>query len=297
MLDFYKNKKVLVTGGAGFIGSSIVEELINLQAQVRVLDNLSTGDINNLTPVIDAIEFIQADIRDFNTCMQAVQDVDIIFHLAAMASIMESTKDPHLCHDINVTGTFNLLEAARLNNIKTFIFSSSSSVYGNSSNLNKETDPCQPLSHYAVSKLIGEQYCALYAKMGVNTIALRYFNVYGGRQKCHNAYAAVVAKFRFCIQNGQPITIFGDGLQMRDFIAVEKVVEYNLKAAILTPAQLNGQPVNIATGKSITLLDLIDLIKAKEGKSNVDIRFMAARESDISVSLADCTKLKQILQV
>ncbi len=295
MKTFYKNKQVLVTGGCGFIGSHIVCTLIDLGAQVTVIDDLSTGFVNNIEPVGDQITFIHKSITDPQVCDQATRDVDIIFHLAAFISVPQSVAAPQRCHEVNVDGTVNLLEAARKNGVDRFIFSSSAAVYGTPDAPCAENSTPHPESPYATSKLIGELYCQMYAQIyQLNTICMRYFNVYGERQNPHAAYAAVVAKFNDLMSQNKPVTIFGDGLQTRDFIPIEQVVEANLMLGMLPPEQLNGDLYNVATGKSMTVLELFDQLKEGFPGYNLEPTFAAARLGDIKHSQAVCTKMKRL---
>lgn len=293
MKHFYANKNVLVTGGAGFIGSHLVDKLVSLGANVTVLDNFITGDIDNLQQSMHAVTVIDGDIRDYATCLTACNKQDIIFHLAAMVSVPEATENPLACHATNVTGTMHLLEAAYQQKVQTCIFSSSSAVYGYKNNANQETDICNPSSIYGTSKLIGEEYMRLYAQKGLQTVCLRYFNVFGDRQQYDSPYAGAVARFKAALQAQQPITIFGNGLQTRDFIPVEHVVQYNLASPLLAAQHLNGQAINIASGTSITLLDLIKQLET-ELKTEAIVQFKPARTGDIINSYADCTKKDEL---
>lgn len=292
---FYKNKKILITGGAGFIGSHLVDALVALDANVTVLDNLSTGNLANLEHSIDKINFIHGDITKHQTCAAAVSDKEIVFHLAAFVSVPASMQDPLACHNINVNGTLNLLHASH-GAIKRFIFSSSSAVYGNTQEICSETMLCNPASPYALSKLIGEHYCKLYAEQfNVPSICLRYFNVFGARQSPHGAYAGVVAKFMHAMHHNEPIIIFGDGSQRRDFIQVEDVVNANLLLGMLPQHFLTGQPINIASGNSITLLELIEGLKKQFPTYQQQPQFKAARLGDIHSSQADCSILHSLI--
>ncbi len=289
-LNFYKNKKVLVTGGAGFIGSYLVEKLVSAQAQVKVLDNLSTGKIENLSTVINDIEFIYGDISDLQTCHEATKNIDIIFHLAAYISVPGSIENPQICHNINVNGTHNLLLYAKNNNVKRFVFSSSSAVYGIKSDKCSEESNCNPESPYGLSKLMGEFYCNLYKKIwDLHTANLRYFNVYGVRQNPTGQYAGVIAKFLNCLKNNESINIFGDGLQTRDFIPVQEVIEANIILGSMAD-KLEYNTLNIATGKSITLLDMLKKLKADFPDYNKEVNFLNARPGDIRHSQADCSR-------
>ncbi len=294
--NLYKNKNVLVTGGAGFIGSHLVEKFVELGANVTVLDNLSTGNLDNLLSVRNHINFIFGDIRDFDTCLKTTKNQEIIFHLAAFISVPESMTDPLTCNNINVQGTFNMLQASKTNKVTKFIFSSSSAVYGNYEGECKEDMQLTPTSVYGFSKLMGEYYCKMYNDLfSLNTICLRYFNVYGLRQSSNGPYAAVVAKFKDCMKNNQPIIIFGDGLQTRDFISVEQIIAANLNLAKLSPEKLNGQSLNIATGKSINLLELIKNLKQEFRNYSGEIVFKPARLGDVKYSSANCSKYQNLL--
>lgn len=283
----YKDKRVLVTGGAGFIGSHLVHKLVQLGARVTVLDNLSTGTLNNLTSVLHSIHFIQGDICDTELCLQATHNQEFIFHLAAIASVPRSIQDPEECYEVNVQGTKNLLNAANANHVMHFVFSSSSAVYGNQATDCKESMNPNPQSPYAESKLIGETLCKKYTYLyGLSTACLRYFNVYGERQNPNGDYAAVVAKFKEQLHTESPITVFGDGTQTRDFITVESVVEANLLAGLHSAPEC--MILNIASGKSITVLELLEILEKELGKKNNGITFVQARQGDILHSKANC---------
>lgn len=291
MKEFYAGKEVLVTGGCGFIGSHVVEKLITYGAQVTILDNLSTGKKENIAHVVDQVNLIVGDITDYEICIQATQNKDIIFHLAAFISVPGSVVDPHACHEININGTEHLLEAARINNVSRFCFSSSSAIYGNMDGTSKEDQFPTPSSPYGMSKRVGELLCEQYAQhFGIQTVCLRYFNVYGPRQDPHNPYAAVVAKFTQQLENNLPITIFGDGNQTRDFISVQEVVYANLQCAMLEADLMQGTIFNIATGKSITVLELAHMLIEQYPDYTGEITFDSARPGDAKHSRADCTK-------
>lgn len=288
---FYKDKQVLITGGAGFIGSHLTEKLVELGAHVTVFDNLSSGNLANLAHVRHAVHLLQDDITNRVACAKAVMAKDIIFHLAAFVSVPASVEDPIACSKTNVDGTLHLLDAARHAGIKRFIFSSSSAVYGNKNAPCTEQDPCVPTSPYGLSKLIAEFYCRLYAEQfNLPTVCLRYFNVYGKRQRPDGPYAGVFAKFKKSMAENEPITIFGDGLQTRDFVAVHQVVYANLIMAMLNASECNGQAVNIASGKSITLLQLLEQLKQQFPLYNQPPVFQPARSGDLAYSQANCTK-------
>lgn len=295
-LEFYKNKRVLVSGGAGFIGSNIAQTLVNAGAQVTILDDLSTGSLNNIKEFADKIIFIKDSIANFEACLNATKNISIVFHLAAMISVPESIEKPDFCNKINIMGTANLLQACKQNNVESFVFSSSSAVYGKKDGICSETLSCLPESPYGYSKLIGELLCKEYSQFyGLNTVILRYFNVYGNRQNPNGAYAAVVAKFKNQMRNNLPITIFGDGLQTRDFIEDKKVVEANLKLGYLAK-NISGETFNIATGKSINLLELIDILKKEFPNYNQKVIFAPERLGDIKFSQADCTKYFNVIK-
>lgn len=295
MKNFYKNLPVLVTGGAGFIGSHITEKLVELGAQVTVIDNLSTGNIQNLENVKHKIRFIEKSIVEMDACLEATKDQAVIFHLAAFISVPESMENPALCHKVNVDGTFNMLDAARINGVNRFVLSSSSAIYGTVEGVCKENMLPNPESPYGTSKLIGEYYCKQFANnFDLQTIVLRYFNVFGERQNPNGAYAAVVAKFKDLMRQNKPLTIFGDGLQTRDFIPVQDVVEANLTVAMLNSEKMNGQIFNIATGKSVNLLELIDILKKDFPAYDLDPAFKPARAGDIKHSSADCSRYRNI---
>lgn len=296
MKHFYKDLPVLVTGGAGFIGSHITHQLVELGAQVTVIDNLATGFLENLDPLLNQITFMHASVTDFDACLQATRGKAVIFHLAAQVSVPESVELPQLCHQVNVGGTFNLLEAARLNRVPRFVFSSSAAVYGAHAGICTEETPCHPTSPYGTSKLIGELLCQQYAvNYGLQAACLRYFNVYGERQNPNGAYAAVVARFNYCMQHNQPITIFGDGNQTRDFIPVAEVVRANLTIGMQNTAVMNGKPFNIATGRSISLLELIEQLKANYPHYQHPLSFQPARVGDIKHSGAQAQRWKQLI--
>ena len=288
---FYNGTPVLVTGGCVFIGSHLVEKLVHLGAHVTVLDDLSTGTLTNIATVQDQITFIRGDITDFSTCLAATQNQNLIFHLAAFVSVPASTEDPHQCHTINIIGTENLLEAARINNIKRFVFSSTCAVYGESDVPCIESAIATPISPYGFSKLIGEIYCKEYSQLfNLETVAMRYFNVYGPRQNPQAHYAGVITKFTHDMEHNLPLTIFGDGTQTRDYVPVETVVEANIILGICSKQLIQDQIFNIATGKSSNLFDIIQMLKEKYPLYNNDIIFKPARPGDVKHVTADCSK-------
>lgn len=278
--------RILVSGGAGFIGSHVVGALLKEGHEVRVLDNLSTGHLSNLDHVADEIEFIEGDIRDFSTVRRAMEGCEAVAHLAAVPSVPRSIADPIGTHETNATGTLNVLIGAREAGARRIVFSSSSSIYGSGPELPKrESLRPMPMSPYAVSKLAGESYCrSFYEVYELETVALRYFNVFGPRQDPQSQYSAVIPKFIWAYRNGEPPVIFGDGEQSRDFTYVQNVVQANLAA--LRAAGVGGRMYNIACGKSITLNELAEQLAAQ---LDVDIQAVhgPARPGDVRDSLAD----------
>ncbi len=284
----------LVTGGAGFIGSHIVDELVQRGETVRVLDDLSTGRRENIRHNLAHITLIEGDVRDHATVQQAVAGVDYVLHLAAMASVPQSVADPLTCNAVNVTGTLNLLTAARDAGARRVVYSSSSAVYGDNPILPKqETMFPEPLSPYAVSKLAGEYYCRAFSQIhGLPTVCLRYFNVFGPRQNPASQYAAAIPNFITRMLQGQSPIVYGDGLQSRDFIYVANVVAANLLACHSAAAV--GQVLNVASGVSVTLLDLIGELNRILG-TEIQPHFDKPRPGDVKHSQADTTQLKQLL--
>jgi UDP-glucose 4-epimerase len=294
LTQFYKDRAVLVTGGCGFIGSHVAELLVSYGANVTILDDLSTGFEHNIAHIRDNIRLIKGSITNQQTCLQATVDQTVIFHLAAFTSVPDSVARPHLCHEININGTFNILNAARLNKVERLVLSSSSAVYGQAEGISCEIDPCNPLSPYGYSKLIDELLCQQFSKnYGIITTLLRYFNVYGPRQNPHAQYAAVVAKFSDNMRDNKPLTIFGDGKQTRDFVEVNYVAHANLMAGMLADNKTSGDVFNIASGKSINLFDLIDMLKKEFPSYTGAILFKEARAGDVLHTGANCTKFNQ----
>jgi UDP-glucose 4-epimerase len=276
----------LVTGGAGFIGSHLVHGLLQRGQQVRVLDNSSTGKLNNLSSVINDVEVIEGDLCDERAVQQAVDNVDVVFHHAALASVPRSIEEPLATHAACVTGTVTLLHHAHRAGVRRVVYAASSSAYGNLSwSSKRETDLPMPLSPYAAAKLAAEQYCAaFYHSYGLETVALRYFNVFGPRQDPDGPYAAVIPRFITRMLAGKPPIIFGDGKQSRDFVYVENIVAGNLAAA--TARGVGGRVFNIASGVSYSLLDLTNALNRLLGKS-YEPQFEPARIGDVRDSLAD----------
>jgi nucleoside-diphosphate-sugar epimerase len=286
--------KYLVTGGAGFIGSHIVETLVRRGDAVRVLDNLSTGKKENLAAVAARIEFIEGDVRAPESCSAAVKGVDHVLHEAALASVVRSVEDPLLNNSINVTGTLNMLLAARDAGVKSFVLASSSAVYGDDPSLPKEEGKeGRLLSPYAVSKLVGEKYAqAFHALFGMNTVSLRYFNVFGPRQDPSSQYAAVIPLFIAKILRGERPVIYGNGEQSRDFIFVENVVQANIEAA--ESASAGGEVVNIACGIGMTVNGLLEAVNKVLG-TKIEAVHSDPRPGDIMHSTADVCKARRIL--
>jgi len=286
--------RFLVTGGAGFIGSNITAKLVSQGCFVRVIDNLLTGKKSNLADIIDNIEFIEADMGDEKIARPATKDIDVVLHQGALPSVPRSVDDPAETHRHCLDATFTLLLAARDAGVKRFVYASSSSAYGDTPTLPKvETMPPRPLSPYAVGKLAGEYYCSVfYEVFGLETISLRYFNVFGPHQDPTSQYAAAIPAFVTAILKDQQPTVFGDGRQTRDFTYVDNVVEANLLAA--KAEHTTGQVLNIACGQAVTVNETIDVINATVGK-NIKPLYTDPRPGDIKHSLADITLAEKLL--
>ena len=277
--------KYLVTGGAGFIGSNIVEELVRRGESVRVLDNFSTGKRENLAEFLDGIELIEGDIRSYHIVREAVEGIDVVLHQAALPSVPRSVRDPITSNEVNVSGTLNLLDVAKEAKVKRIVFASSSSVYGDNPELPKHEGMIpKPLSPYAVSKLAGEQYCGVFSRIyGLETIALRYFNVFGPRQDANSQYSAVIPRFIAAMLNDKQPIIYGDGTQSRDFTFVDNVVEANMLASMAMCE--TGMVMNCACHDRITLNQLIENINSVLGK-NIKPAYHDARPGEIKHSYA-----------
>jgi UDP-glucose 4-epimerase len=284
----------LVTGGAGFIGSHLVEALVHRGDTVRVLDNLSTGRLENLEAVRERIELIEADLTDLDAVRAATRDVEVVFHQGALASVPRSVADPLATHQACATGTLHVLMAAREAGARRVVYAASSSAYGKSERLPKrETDPTLPLSPYAVAKLAGEQYCAAFSVVyGLETVRLRYFNVFGPRQPPDSAYAAVIPLFIRAMLAGRRPVIHGDGQQSRDFTFVEDVVQANLKAA--EAPGVSGKVYNIACGGRTSLLELAARINALLG-TEIHPTHDDPRPGDVRHSQADIGRARSEL--
>ncbi len=283
-----------MTGGAGFIGCHIVRALLERGDRVRVLDNFSTGHRDNLVDLFDDIDLIEGDLRSIDACRRAVKDMSYIFHQAALPSVPRSIEDPHTTHEVNATGTLHLLMAAREVSVKRVVYASSSSVYGPEPECPRvETSRPNPISPYAVSKFAGEQYCtAFFHSYGLETVSLRYFNVFGPRQGWDSPYAAVVPRFIHALNNGERPTIFGDGEQTRDFTYIDNVVEANL-SALEAPAA-PGNVYNVAAGDKTTVNQLLAMM-CKAMTTSADPIFEPARNGDVRDSLADISRARHDL--
>jgi nucleoside-diphosphate-sugar epimerase len=287
--------KYLVTGGAGFIGSHIAETLVGQGDEVRVLDDLSTGKMENLRGVAGRIEFVRGDIRELEACRRAVEGVGTVFHEAALASVVRSVADPVLNDAINVRGTLNMLVAARDAGVRSFVLASSSAVYGDDPAMAKvEGREGKPLSPYGVSKLVDEKYAQVFhALYGMNAVALRYFNVFGPRQDPNSEYSAVIPLFITRMLKGGRPTIYGDGEQSRDFIFVGDVVRANLAAAA-SAASTGGEAINVACGLGTTVNGLLDAVNDVLG-TKIEAIHAAPRPGDILHSKADITKAGRLM--
>jgi UDP-N-acetylglucosamine/UDP-N-acetyl-alpha-D-glucosaminouronate 4-epimerase len=277
----------LVTGGAGFIGSHIATRLAEMGSRVRVVDNLSTGNRANLAHLERQIEFIEGDLRDDRTCARVVEGVEVVFHVAALPSVPRSLADPWGSHDANVNATVRLLQAAHGAGVRRVVFSSSSSVYGDTPTLPKieDVEPL-PRSPYAASKLSAEQYVLAYARAGlVEGVALRYFNVFGPRQSPDSQYAAVIPLFFRAAIAGTPATLFGDGGQTRDFTYVANVVDANVLAATAPAERASGWTINAGAGERTSLTELLDLIEQVTGRA-IARQHRPSRAGDVRDSLA-----------
>jgi len=296
-IKFPVGSKFLVTGSAGFIGSNLVEAILKLGYQVRGLDNFSTGKKGSVEEFLDNpnYEFIEGDIRDFDTCMKACKGIDYVLNQAAWGSVPRSIEMPLLYEEVNIKGTLNMMEAARQTGVKKFVYASSSSVYGDEPNLpKKEGREGNVLSPYALTKKVDEEYGKLYTKMyGLDTYGMRYFNVFGRRQDTNGAYAAVIPRFIKQLLNDEAPTINGDGKQSRDFTYIENVIEANLKACNASH-QAAGQAYNIAYGGREFLIDIYTNLLNALGKDIQPI-FAPEREGDIKHSNADISKAKEKL--
>ncbi len=286
--------KVLVTGGGGFIGSNLVRRLLEHGDQVRVLDNFSTGNRKNLADIVDEIEVVEGELRSYERVHNATRGVEVVFHQGALPSVPRSVQDPLTTGAVNVEGTLNVLLAARDEGVRRVVYASSSSVYGNTGTLPRvETHFPDPISPYAVAKLAAERYCVSFARVyGLETITLRYFNVFGPRQDPTSQYAAVVPRFIAAIEAGEPVLIYGDGEQSRDFTYVENVLDANVRAADIPGA--SGHVINVATGEPRSVNALADTIGDVLGKP-VRKEYLPPRTGDVRDSWADVAEARRLL--
>jgi nucleoside-diphosphate-sugar epimerase len=288
------SNRYLVTGGAGFIGSHIVRRLVSEGAKVRVVDNLSTGMEARLEDVRSSVDFLIGDLAEEQVSNDVVQGIDYVLHQAAVPSVQRSVRDPIGTNRANVTATLNLIESCRKAGVRRLVYAASSSAYGDTEVLPKtETMPPDPLSPYALQKLIGERYCGLYYRLyGLETVSLRYFNVFGPDQDPYSEYSAVIPKFITKLLARQPLTVYGDGEQSRDFTYVENVVEANLLA--LRASGASGQVCNIGCGERISLNRLIQLLE-EILKTKAKVTYAPPRPGDVRHSLADIALARRLL--
>lgn len=292
--------RILITGGAGFIGSNLAEALLNDQrvSFVRVLDNLATGSIKNIEPLLSnpKFEFLEGDIRNYNTCVKACETIDVITHQAALGSVPRSINDPLTTNEVNITGTLNVFTAAKEAKIGRVVFAASSSTYGDHKALPKKEDTIgNPLSPYAVTKYVNELYAKVYADLyGIEYIGLRYFNIFGPKQNPNGPYAAVIPLFAEALLNSKAPVINGDGSHSRDFTYVDNAVEANIRALFTQDAAAVNQIYNIACGQQTSLLQLFDGLN-KEAGTAIQPVFGPERKGDVKHSLADISKAQRLL--
>lgn len=288
--------RFLVTGGAGFIGSNLVRHLLTAGEHVRVIDDLSTGRQENLADVLSDIELFQETICDPEACRGAVKDVDYVLHQAALGSVPRSVKDPLASNEANITGTLNMLIAARDAGVRRFVCAGSSSIYGDTQVLPKvETMAPNPISPYGVTKVAKGHYCRVFSQVyGLSTVVLHYFNVYGPRQDPHSAYAAVIPRFVSALLRGERAVIYGDGLQTRDFTFIEDCIQANLLACT-APEAVNGGAFNIAFGEQVTIRTVFDIIRELLGVE-AEPEYTDPRPGDVRDSLADIAKAREMLE-
>ena len=285
----------LVTGGAGFIGSHIASALAASGARLRIIDDLSTGYRENLEEIKADFDFVQGSLADESTLRRALEDVELVFHEAAIPSVPRSVENPRQTHVASVESTFNLLLAARDKKVRRIVYAASSSAYGDQPTLPKvESMLPEPLSPYAVAKLVGEHYCQVFTRVyGLETVSLRYFNVFGPRQDPSSQYSGVISRFISALLSGERPVIYGDGEQSRDFTYIDNVVDANLKASESTSAV--GQVINIANGERISLNHLLDELKKLTGKTEVVADYQEPRAGDVKHSLADISRARNLL--
>jgi nucleoside-diphosphate-sugar epimerase len=285
----------LVTGGAGFIGSHIAATLAERGARVRIIDDLSTGHLANMEEIGGDIDFVQASLNDDEALRRALAGVEVVFHEAAIPSVPRSVEQPRETHEACVEATFALLLAARDAGVRRVVYAASSSAYGDQPTLPKvETMAPDPLSPYAVAKLVGEYYCQVFTRAyGLETVALRYFNIFGPRQDPSSQYSGVISRFISALMRNETPVIYGDGEQSRDFNYVANAVEANLSAAETTSGI--GQVINVANGERITLNQLLETLKRLTGRTNAQAEYRPPRIGDVRHSLADITRARELL--
>ncbi len=284
-----------ITGGAGFIGSNLARRLVAQGREVRVFDNFSTGKRGNLNDLYGKVEVVEGDLRDFALVMEAMEGTEVAFHLAALPSVFRSVKAPATTNEVNVTGTLNVLQAARARGVRRVIYASSSSVYGDSAELPKqEAMVPNPISPYAVSKLAGEYYCQSFSSLySLETVVLRYFNVYGPYQDPTSEYSGVIAKFITSLLAGESVTVYGDGEQSRDFTFVEDVLDATILAATCSP-RCSGMVFNVARGQRASLRDLIRILGQACGRAP-QVVYEEPRPGDVRHSEAQISKIEEML--
>lgn len=287
--------QVLVTGGAGFIGSNLADELIRRGAKVRIIDNLITGFRENLDEIKGDFEFVEGDLNDPAALSKAIEDVEIVFHQAALPSVPRSVDNPTETHNACVNATFNLLVKAREAGVKRLVYAASSSAYGDQETLPKvETMSPDPLSPYAAAKLMGEYYCRVFHKVyGLETIALRYFNVFGPRQNPSSMYSGVISRFIDALMKGERPTIYGDGEQSRDFTYIDNVVDANIRAAHSTSGP--GMTMNAANGERVSLNELLATLKKITGRGDIETIYEDPRRGDVKHSQADNSRAVEMI--
>ena len=291
----FAGKTTLVTGGAGFIGSHIADRLVEIGAKVRIIDDFSEGKEENIAQIKDKIELIKGDIRDLELLRRITKGVDFVFHQAARRSVPKSVDDPLTYNDVNVTGMLNLLLASHENKVRRLVYASSSSIYGEIDEKKPQVETSIPklISPYAATKIAGEYYCRVFNETyKLETVSLRYFNVFGPRQSLESQYAVVIPKFIVCILNNEHPPIHGDGLQSRDFTYVSNVVDANLLSAIKKEA--SGEVVNVAIGETYNLLQLVENLNKLIGK-DIKPTFTPPRPGDVKYTWADISKAKKLL--
>jgi len=287
-------ERYLITGGAGFIGSHLVKHVLGAGGIVRIVDNLSTGSTERLNQVRDAVQLLTGDLADSSVAEEAVKDVDYVLHQAAVPSVQRSVVDPVGTNRSNVTATLNLLESSRNAGVRRFVYAASSSAYGDTEVLPKNEEmPADPLSPYALQKWVGERYCKLYHELyGLETVSLRYFNVFGPGQDPYSEYSAVIPKFTTKILAKEPITVYGNGEQSRDFTYIDNVVDANMLG--LRAPNAPGEVCNIGCGQRVTLNELIRILEELLGVQ-ANVIYAAAKPGDVRHSLADITKAARVL--